>query len=499
MKIRTRLYLSTGFSIVLVIILVSTVLVTSGKITEASKKHEIADYAYKGISELDLITYDYLLHREERMEQQWYLRYNSLAEVLGETEGEVVKSIRADYVAVGDIFSQVTTNSDTIQRLLQEGASRTKIDAATRLEERLVAQLLIASHSVITAASRLSEEEQAQMIEAQRLAANLTLALMIVLAFTVTISSVVIARGIAKPLDELTIGVEIIGTGDLEHRVAVKTKDELGQLASAFNKMTGNLKKVTASRDELDKEVVIRKRAEKAMLEANTELAAVNKELEAFSYSVSHDLRAPLRSIDGFSQILMEDYPDRLDEQGKNYLKRVRSATQRMAVLIDDLLSLSRVTRSEMRRGTVDLSTLAQSIAGELQETQPERQAAFIIAPELTASGDEQLLHILMENLLSNAWKFTGKRPKARIEFGATQVDGKETFFIRDDGAGFDMTYAEKLFGVFQRLHSIDEFPGIGIGLATVQRIVHRHGGQVWAEGKVEEGATFYFTLAQNH
>jgi len=259
--------------------------------------------------------------------------------------------------------------------------------------------------------------------------------------------------------------------------------------------MGGSLKKITASRDELDREVTERKRAEEETLKANTELTAVNKELEAFAYSVSHDLRAPLRSIDGFSQALMEDYPDKLDEQGKNYLQRVRSATQRMGILIDDLLNLSRVTRSEMRQETVDLSTLAQSIAKELQETQPERQVAFVIAPVLSTSGDSQLLHQLMENLLGNAWKFTGQHPKAKIEFGTSQVDGKETFFVRDNGVGFDITYADKLFGVFQRLHSQEEFPGTGVGLAIVQRIAYRHGGRVWAEGKVEEGATFYFTL----
>jgi len=199
--------------------------------------------------------------------------------------------------------------------------------------------------------------------------------------------------------------------------------------------------------------------------------------------------------VNYYSQARLEDYPDRLDKQGKDYLQRVRSATQRMAVLIDELLSLSRVTRSEMRREAVDLSAMAQSIAEELQETQPERQVAFVIAPGLTTSGDAQLLRLLMENLQGNAWKFTGHHPQARIEFGTTHIDGKETFFILDNGAGFDMTYADRLFGPFQRLHAQDEFAGTGVDLATVQRIAHRHSGQVWAEGKVEEGATFYFRL----
>ncbi len=500
MNIKNKLYLSAGISIILVVILFSLVLVTSGRIAEGSKKHELLHNLSGGVSELDIVTYDYLMHREKRMEQQWNSKYNSLAEILGEaTEKEVVQSIRADFAALGDLFPQIVANNERIQKLAQEGASQEKIDAATGLEERLVAQLLITSHSIMTDVSRLTEEALTEVMATQRLAANLTLILMIIFAIAVTTSSLLIARRISRPLEELTRGAEIIGKGDLEHKVRVKSKDELGQLATAFNEMTDSLKETTASRDELDKEVTMRRRAEAEIQKSNTELAAVNKELEAFAYSVSHDLRAPLRSINGFSQALIEDYPDRLDERGKDYLQRVGSATQRMGVLIDDLLSLSRVTRSEMRQETVDLSALARSIAEELQESQAERQVTFVIPPELTTRGDSQLLHQLMENLLSNAWKFTGQHPQARIEFGSTRVDGQETFFVRDDGAGFDMTYADKLFGVFQRLHTADEFPGTGVGLATVQRIAHRHGGQVWAEGKVEEGATFYFALEYHH
>ena len=226
-----------------------------------------------------------------------------------------------------------------------------------------------------------------------------------------------------------------------------------------------------------------------------TELTAVNEELEAFNYSVSHDLRSPLRSINGFSQALLEDYADKLDAQGKDYLQRVRAASQTMAQLIDDLLDLSRITRSKIHRGTVNLSVLAQAVTAELAKMEPERQVEFVIAGRLMVKGDERLLKIVLENLLGNAWKFTGNNPKAKIEFGVTQVDGRSAYFVRDNGAGFDMAYANKLFGAFQRLHAPSEFPGSGIGLATVQRIIHRHGGQVWAEGAVGQGATFYFTL----
>jgi signal transduction histidine kinase/ActR/RegA family two-component response regulator len=234
---------------------------------------------------------------------------------------------------------------------------------------------------------------------------------------------------------------------------------------------------------------------EERVAERTAELAAVNKELEAFAYSVSHDLRAPLRSIDGFSQVLLEEYDDGLDADGQNYLRRVRAASQRMGELIDDLLRLSRVTRAEMIREKVDLSALAQEVAAQLQETQPERQVEFVIAEGLVANGDARLLRVVLENLLGNAWKFTGKQTCARIEFSCTETDGKPAYFVRDSGAGFDMAYADKLFGAFQRLHSTAEFEGAGIGLATIQRIIHRHGGQVWAKGAVGQGATFYFTL----
>ncbi|MBI5568856.1 MAG: PAS domain S-box protein [Desulfomonile tiedjei] len=242
---------------------------------------------------------------------------------------------------------------------------------------------------------------------------------------------------------------------------------------------------------------------EQRVLERTAQLAAANRELEAFAYSVSHDLRAPLRSIDGFSQVLLEDYRDRLDAEGQDYLDRVRAASQRMAQLIDDLLKLSRVTRSEMRSEVVDLSAMAGNVARDLQKGEPRRQATFVIQPDMTVQGDSRLLQVVVENLLGNSWKFTAKREQTHIEFGqlpqpVAALDGQKkkfVYFIRDNGAGFDMTYSDKLFGAFQRLHAAHEFPGTGIGLATVQRILHRHCGSIWAEGAVDLGATFYFTL----
>ncbi|MBI2865148.1 MAG: PAS domain S-box protein [Chloroflexi bacterium] len=229
------------------------------------------------------------------------------------------------------------------------------------------------------------------------------------------------------------------------------------------------------------------------------DLDAVNKELETFAYSVSHDLRAPLRHIEGFARVLLEDYPDRLDEQGKRYLGFVGDAAQRMSQLIDALLALSRVTSFEMHRQQVDLSAVARSVADALRESQPERQVELSCAEGLVVTGDGRLLRIVLENLLGNAWKFTAHRPVARVDVGVLPADGEEdgkpVYFVRDNGAGFDMAYADKLFGAFRRLHSESEFPGSGIGLATVQRIVRRHGGRVWAEAEIDKGATFYFML----
>ncbi len=237
---------------------------------------------------------------------------------------------------------------------------------------------------------------------------------------------------------------------------------------------------------------------EQRVIERTAQLETANKELEAFSYSVSHDLRAPLRGLDGFSQALLEDYADKLDDAGKNLLQRVRAGTQRMGQLIDDLLNLSRVSRSALHREPIDLTGIASEIAGELRERDPQRRVDLRIAENLKTEGDPQLLRLVLENLLGNAWKYTAKRPEAKIEFGSSRDNGSSSFYVRDDGVGFDMQYAGKLFAPFQRLHGMNEFPGTGVGLATVQRIIRRHGGRVWAEAAVNKGATFYFSLKQS-
>jgi signal transduction histidine kinase len=353
----------------------------------------------------------------------------------------------------------------------------------------------------------------------------------LMLSIGVALGYVLIAR-MVTPIKALTAGaasmrldVEKVPEGDgkehalygalgryLERPVEPQADDEIGELTTAFNTMAGRLHDLIGnlrrSHRTLEAESAQRRRAEgevralnqtlsQQVRERTSQLEAANRELESFSYSVSHDLRAPLRSLDGFSRALLEDYDAVLDDNGRDYLRRIRVASQRMGHLIDDMLNLARVTRAELHRTPVDLTALASSVADELQRSEPGRQVELVIAPNLRASGDPRLLQVLLQNLLHNARKFTSTRAAARIECGQTLHNGLPVYFVRDNGVGFDMAYAHKLFGAFQRLHATSEFPGSGIGLATVHRIVVRHGGRVWAESAPERGATFYFTLPE--
>ena len=271
------------------------------------------------------------------------------------------------------------------------------------------------------------------------------------------------------------------------HVVITALRDEAG-LLRGFGKVTRDI----TDRKKTEEGAEVRR---KEMAQKNAQLLIANNELESFSYSVSHDLRTPLRAIDGFSHALLEDYACKLDEEAKNHLHRIRAATLRMGNLIDDLLSLARLSRASMLLQVVNVSALVTVIAGDLRKAQPEREVELHITDGLQATADAGLLRIALENLLGNAWKFTSKKSAARIEFGETECKGTTAFFLRDDGAGFDPAYADRLFGPFQRLHGTTEFEGTGIGLATVQRIIHRHNGHIWAESMVDHGATFYFTL----
>lgn len=305
--------------------------------------------------------------------------------------------------------------------------------------------------------------------------------------------ALLLQRIVTQPITHLAgIAREISRGGDYRIRATKRTADELGMLVDGFNGMLQEIQRRDAKLLEAQAHL------EQRVAERTAQLRALNEELETFSYSVSHDLRAPLRSIHGFCQALIEDSSDQLDATGKGYLDRVCNAAQRMGELIDDLLQLSRVTRAEPSLQSVDVSAIVTAIARDLQGRDPDRSAEFVILDRVRVRADPRLLRIALENLLENAWKFTSRKRTAHIEFGVDLGKDTPVFYLRDNGAGFDMAYANKLFSPFQRLHSAAEFPGTGIGLANVQRVIRKHGGLIWADGAVGQGATFYFTLGKD-
>jgi signal transduction histidine kinase len=322
---------------------------------------------------------------------------------------------------------------------------------------------------------------------ASMLTGLLTMIFIVAVALSVVITWIM-TRSVTQPLVRLAATAGMIGRGDLNEKVDVQAAEEFRQLGSSMEQMRQRLIADRTALQDLNATL------ERRIQERTRQLELSNEELQSFAYSVSHDLRAPLRSIDGFSQAMLEDFGESLPTEAQDYLARVRANAQRMGQLIDGLLRLSRITRSSLERDTVDLSKMARDILETLQESSPDRKVKTVIRDGVRAQADPRLLLPALDNLLSNAWKFTARNPEACIEFG---VQGPEDniYFVRDNGAGFDMTYADKLFGAFQRLHGADEFEGTGIGLATVQRIIYRHGGEIWAESKVGRGATFFFTL----
>lgn len=339
------------------------------------------------------------------------------------------------------------------------------------------------------------------------------------IAAVVAAAALLVAYVLSRRLQEI-VTRPLVAIADVAREVTEKrnfslraqklSHDEIGLLAESFNTMLAEIERATreleASNREAAREVTERRRAEEEVMRLNAELEKrvrertaqleyTNSELEAFCYSVSHDLRAPLRAIDGFSQALTEDFPKDVPEDAQRYLSRIRSSTQRMGQLIEDLLNLSRVSRVDLERRDVDVSELARQVMNDMQHREPERKVEVLIWDGMRADADPRLLRAALENLIGNAWKFTSKAEAPRIEVGSVRDAERVTFFVRDNGAGFDMAYANKLFGAFQRLHSATEYSGTGIGLATVQRIVHRHGGRVWADAQPGKGAAFFFTL----
>jgi signal transduction histidine kinase len=388
---------------------------------------------------------------------------------VSQADAAALRAAFEDYYAAG---------FDVSRRLIADETGEALVDAmsAMQAKQNRVSQAIVRS----TAFDRHQLTDAfAAAAQAERTAKAARLWIAVGCLVSVVLLSMAISRGVLRSLADLTDGFARFGRGQFGEPIRVMSGDEIGDVARQANEMAASL-------DRLGKET---RNAEEA-------LKLSNRELEAFSYSVAHDLRAPLRGINGFSQALLEDYGDRLEGDAKDYLNRIGAASERMGQLIDALLSLSRVSRAPLERESVNLSRIADAVTRQLQSTQPERVVELVLQEGVTAYGDPRLLRALLENLLGNAWKFTGNKAGARIAFGAAHKDGEPVFYVEDNGAGFDIAYADKLFAPFQRLHDASKYAGTGIGLATVQRIVRRHGGRIWAESAVDRGATFHFTLA---
>ncbi|XHS79827.1 ATP-binding protein [Burkholderiaceae bacterium UC74_6] len=424
------------------------------------------------LNSLRMVTFEYLLNRRERARLQEAAVWQRLEQLFDDpimSQGESLSALarlRSAGEASHRLFEQVGAPT----------ASDTDEDIQRRFEAQLSSRILILQQNSLVEAAQLIQAAGTRIDDMQRRAVAVTAAGLALMALLIVAAAWMFQRDVLYPISRLELATREIAAGNWSFELDTGSVDELGDMARHFDAMTRALRE-SFSRLEL----------------SNRELLVLNQELESFSYSVSHDLRSPLRSMDGFSLALLEDYGDRLDDEARDSLQRIRAASQRMGRLIDELLGLARVTRAELRVQEVDISAMAREIAVGLARTHPDRQVDWQIEEGIQVRGDRELISIAMQNLLDNAWKFTGKVAHAVIKVATGQVDGARVCQISDNGAGFDMAYASRLFGAFQRLHHETDFPGTGVGLAIVQRVMHRHGWTLWGQSEPGLGATFYF------
>lgn len=485
MQIRTQQYLGT---LIAALAILSITLMLFYSMEQANKAIERSNLASNivagGISRLRLVAFEYIVNRPERAKVQWKMRHESLTRMLNQNvfhepdELALLAELKENHRSMKETFDSLVAldarrdSSPQAQALAQE------------VERRLVTQIMTMTQDSVMNGARLVRLTDLRSVEAQHRTTWVVIMLAGLIGLIVAINFYTAHRRILIPIEQLKQGAKAFSRGEFDYRTALTINNELGELSQAFDQMAARLAQTM-----------------RALEQKTALLQETNKELESFSYSVSHDLRAPLRGIDGWSLALIEDYGEQLDKTAHEYLERIRFDTQRMGSLIDDMLQLARVTRSELRREPVDLSALATSIGKRLRQARSGQHIEFTIAPGLHADGDLRLLDIALTNLLDNACKFSTTRTISHVVFGVTntEVPGTgqrcEAFFVGDNGVGFDMGHAQRLFGAFQRMHSTTQFPGTGIGLATVQRVMARHGGRVWASSQPDQGAIFYFML----
>ena len=477
MKIGTQGRLATTTALATIGLIAAMIWWANAEVDDAERQRRQTAEIARALNDLRLVTFEYILHRQPRAREQE-------REVARRLQGLLERNPFAQ-TEQADVLDDLRERSAATHRMFAEllpgtAGEGSRDDALQRFEAQLSSRLLILQQDSLADAFVLADFATERIHAAQRRVVLVILAGLGLIAATTAVAAWLIHRSVLAPIGRLQQATREVAAGNWNFKLDSGAKDEIGEMSRNFDAMTQTLRESFAQ--------IERK---------NQELATLNKEIEAFSYSVSHDLRGPLRSMDGFSMALLEDYGERLDDQARDYLRRIRAASQRMGRLIDELLGLSRVTRAELSVKAVNLSAVAREIAETLEQQQPERSVQWVIDDGMTVQADKSLMQIAMQNLLENAWKFTGKTDKPVIRVGMVEHDGKKDCFVADNGVGFDMNYADRLFGAFQRLHHESEFAGTGIGLAIVQRIFNRHDGKIWVHAKPGHGATFYFNLGE--
>jgi signal transduction histidine kinase len=473
MRIKTRLALSIWISLAAVAGMLAAIAWSYRSYQTAERNDLLTDRIRRANSTMISLRDEYLMHHEERSRKQFLLRQAELVSLLGQAAEQL--SGLPDQALLSELAGLMETTNELFTAIVATAENHPAgADAALRVQDysrRLASQLIITSYRRSEAIDRLREANRAQRNRSFR---NTVLLVTLCVAGgsgVIVFNSIFTNKLVGTRIRFLEAGAKAFAAGDLTRRIAVAGDDELAELSRAFDLMAEKLQRSYRS------------------------LEAANKELEGFSYSVSHDLRAPLRHINAFIELLVKRSPTVLDDKTRHYLDVISSSAKQMGKLIDDLLSFSRMGRAEMKQTRVNLDALLAEVVEAVRSEMAERQILWVANPLPEVTGDPAMLKIALYNLVHNAAKYSANKPAARIEIGQIPGSAEVTIFVKDNGAGFDMKYVDKLFGLFQRLHTTDEFPGTGLGLANVRRIIHRHGGRTWAEGAVDEGATFFFTL----
>jgi signal transduction histidine kinase len=480
MKISTKGQLATTTALASIGLIAGMIWWANDEVEDANSQRRQTTEIARRLTDLRQVTFEYILHRQERVRQQEREVSARLASLVadnpfsGREQSDVLAHLRERIARAHRLFEELVASPAA------DSANAADNESIRRFETQLAGLLLSLQQESLADAFRMTDFSTERIIAAQQRVVIVILAGLAAIALSMGGAGWLIYRNVLAPIGRLKQATTEVAAGNWNYKLDIVSDDEIGELSRTFDAMTRSLRTSFAQIER-----------------SNQELAALNQEIEAFNYSVSHDLRGPLRSMDGFSLALLEDYGDKLDAEAKDSLQRIRAASQRMGRLIDELLGLSRVTRVELAVKPVNLSEIAREIADSLDQQQPTRAVQWVIEEAMTVHADKALLQIAMQNLLENAWKFTGKTDRPVIRAGTIERDGRQAYFVADNGVGFDMTYADRLFGAFQRLHHESEFPGTGIGLAIVQRVMRRHEGKVWAQSKPGLGATFFFSLKE--